>query len=210
MDDKIWFWARDNEQNGPVDIAEIDTLISARKIGPDTLVWREGMSDWQPAATALPGSSIPSSWPSPSAKRPHNATQPPDRGSSGTDAKATHHPSGFRECVMHCFSNYARFRGRARRPEFWYFAIFNYAVLAGLIAIAPYLSNLPRKHELLGVAYLLAVFVPSLAVGVRRLHDTGRSGWWLLIWLVPVIGPIALVILFASRGEDVENRFGPA
>ena len=113
------------------------------------------------------------------------------------------------DAVRTCFNKYASFRGRARRPEFWYFALFNFiaqlvlglvdSMVFGLGDVSP-LSNL----------YGLAVLVPSLAVGARRLHDTGRSGWWQLLVLIPLIGIIVLIVWWASRGNEGENEFGPA
>ena len=77
MDEKIWYYAVDGEQKGPIDAAELNLLIAVSTIGPDTLVWREGMADWQPAAAALPDSEIPEGW-----ERP--ATPPPPPSPAAT------------------------------------------------------------------------------------------------------------------------------
>ena len=95
------------------------------------------------------------------------------------------------------FENYANFSGRARRSEYWYFVLFNviiaiaFGFICGLIGV-PDLANL----------YTLAVLIPSLAVGVRRMHDVGKSGWFLLI-------PIYSFILAVTEGEKGENKYGP-
>ena len=107
----------------------------------------------------------------------------------------------FIEAVNSCMRQYAGFDGRAIRSEFWFFWLFGF-----LIGIAANLVD-PRG----GVAGLisLALLVPSLAVGARRLHDTGRSGWWQLLVFLPIIGWIVLIVWWATRGEPVANRYGP-
>ena len=96
------------------------------------------------------------------------------------------------------FENYANFDGRARRSEYWYFVLLNtiFVILASLIN--PVLYGL----------YALLVLLPGLAVSVRRLHDVGKSGVWLLISLVPIIGGIWLIILMATEGETEYNMYG--
>lgn len=99
---------------------------------------------------------------------------------------------------------YAVFEGRASRSEYWFFALFNF-----VISIAINVIEIPLQTAILSWLYALAVLVPSLAVGARRLHDTGRSGWWLLIFLVPILGPIILIIWFVFDSEPGANRYGP-
>lgn len=94
----------------------------------------------------------------------------------------------FSESISTCFIKYATFDGRASRPEFWWFILFTWLVSAGLGLINDVLSGL----------FSLGVLIPSLAVGARRLHDTNRSGWLQLLWLLPVIGWIILIVFFAS------------
>ena len=110
---------------------------------------------------------------------------------------------------------YAVFSGRARRKEYWMFVLFNiiFSFALGLIdGIA--LSCLgidtgSTKFGILGTIYSLAIFVPALAVAVRRLHDTNRSGWWLLIGLIPFIGAIILIIFFVMDSQPGDNQYGP-
>ena len=99
---------------------------------------------------------------------------------------------------------YVDFAGRARRKEYWMFTLVS-VIISLVLAI---LDNVLRIG-ILGLLYSLAVVLPSLAVGVRRLHDTGRSGWWLLISLIPLIGAIVLVVFFATDGEPQPNAYGP-
>lgn len=103
--------------------------------------------------------------------------------------------------------NYVGFSGRARRKEYWMFVLFNFIAL--FILYVPALAT--GKFVLLipYFIYALAVLLPSLAVIVRRLHDTGRSGWWYFINFVPLVGPILLLVYLASAGQDGPNQYGP-
>lgn len=102
--------------------------------------------------------------------------------------------------------NYTNFEGRARRKEYWSFQLVSFIislVLSGiLMAINPELSMIAN-------IYSLAVLVPSLGIAVRRLHDVGKSGWFLLIALIPLIGAIWLLVLFFTDGEAGSNEYGP-
>ncbi|MFI9123725.1 DUF805 domain-containing protein [Streptomyces bikiniensis] len=100
---------------------------------------------------------------------------------------------------------YAVFSGRARRKEFWMFQLFN--VIAGIILMT--VDMLLGTYPLLYAVYALGVFLPSLGLSVRRLHDTGRSGWWLLIGLVPFVGGIVLLVFTVLEGEQQQNAYGP-
>ncbi|MFB7040483.1 MULTISPECIES: DUF805 domain-containing protein [unclassified Streptomyces] len=99
---------------------------------------------------------------------------------------------------------YAVFSGRARRKEFWMFTLFNF-IAAVILAILDNLLGI----QLLSLIYTLAVFLPALGVSVRRLHDTGRSGWWILIALVPLVGGIILLVFNCLEGEQQQNAYGP-
>ncbi|PIE23819.1 MAG: hypothetical protein CSA60_04105 [Neptuniibacter caesariensis] len=106
---------------------------------------------------------------------------------------------------------YAVFSGRARRKEYWFFVLFN--IIASLVlAFIDGLTGsfIPEAGVgLLGGIYMLAVIVPSIAVAVRRLHDTGRSGWWFLIVLLPLIGAIVLLVFMLLNSKPGENQYGP-
>lgn len=106
---------------------------------------------------------------------------------------------------------YAVFSGRARRKEYWYFALFSTLVQLLLMVIDYSIgtSDLKTGTSLLVGIYSLAVAIPYLAVSVRRLHDTGRSGWWLLIVLVPIIGGLALLVFTLQDSKPGENQYGP-
>jgi uncharacterized membrane protein YhaH (DUF805 family) len=101
---------------------------------------------------------------------------------------------------------YAKFDGRAGRAEFWWFVLANLIVYIGF-AILLQISGIFLILELL---YALAMLVPSIAVAIRRLHDTDKSGWLLLIGLVPFIGAIILIVFYAMEGTKGPNQYGPA
>ncbi|MEH6453838.1 MAG: DUF805 domain-containing protein [Psychromonas sp.] len=106
---------------------------------------------------------------------------------------------------------YAVFKGRARRKEYWFFFLFNLAIAFALSFVDLFTGTLDPEtgYGLLSGLYSLAVFIPGIAVSVRRLHDTNRTGWWLLIVLIPIIGAIALLIFLALDSEPEQNQYGP-
>ncbi len=107
----------------------------------------------------------------------------------------------FQDAIKTCFKKYADFSGRAMRSEYWWFALFSMITSFILLMIDP--------SETLYLIFSLAVLLPSLAVGARRLHDIDRSGWWLLLSLVPLVGIIVLIVWFCTKGTPGTNRFGP-
>ena len=114
----------------------------------------------------------------------------------------------FIEAVKTCLvEKYATFSGRAPRSEYWYLTLFGY-LLSLLIFFIGYTFNSPELMMGISLVVCLIFFVPGLAVSIRRLHDTGRSGWWLLLAFIPYIGSIALLIIFCI-GSDDDNKYGP-
>jgi len=107
--------------------------------------------------------------------------------------------------------NYAVFGGRAQRAEYWFFVLFNTIVSILLLAVDGVIGTFDAQAGvgLLYAVYTLAVLIPSLAVSVRRLHDIGKSGWWLLLLLVPFIGPIVLLVFFVLDSQPGVNAYGP-
>jgi uncharacterized membrane protein YhaH (DUF805 family) len=112
---------------------------------------------------------------------------------------------GFGQAISSGFSNYVNFSDRACRSEFWFWMLAYYIGLA-VVAVIDY--GVLGTSAISGL-YMLAVFLPTLAVGIRRLHDLDRTGWWILLGLIPLIGPIILIVWFCSRGTAGPNRFGP-
>ena len=109
------------------------------------------------------------------------------------------------EYYVSVLKNYATFTGRARRKEFWMFALCNFliSILFG------FLTTIVSVVWILSLLYSLAILIPSLAVTVRRLHDTSRSGLWFLIAFVPLIGSIWLLVLMFLDGTPGDNKWGP-
>jgi uncharacterized membrane protein YhaH (DUF805 family) len=105
---------------------------------------------------------------------------------------------------LEVLKKYAVFSGRARRKEYWMFVLFNVIVSIVLFAIGRAIGA-----EFLQGLYSLAVLLPGLGVAVRRLHDTDRSGWWLLIALVPLVGAIVLLVFTVSDSQPGDNQYGP-
>ncbi len=111
------------------------------------------------------------------------------------------------------WKKYADFSGRARRTEYWTFTLVN--LLIGALLFAFGIVSVGGEHgTIVGVMILywvfaLAALIPSLACAARRLHDTGKSGWWILIGLVPLIGGIVLIVLLLLEGNPGQNQFGP-
>lgn len=125
----------------------------------------------------------------------------------------------FMDSISTCFSKYISFSGRASRSEFWWFALFLLvgSFVAGAADSAIFGNNVfmlggmefSYSAGYIGNIFALATFLPAWAVEVRRLHDTGRSGWWLLLWLIPMIGFIILLIWLIGKGDEGDNEYGP-
>lgn len=109
----------------------------------------------------------------------------------------------MQEAVSSVLSQYAGFSGRARRSEYWFWVLATVlvSIVAGIIDVI-------IGTQIIGYVVVLATFVPNLAVGARRLHDIGRSGWWQLICLVPIVGIILLIVWFATDSAP-DNQYGP-
>lgn len=125
----------------------------------------------------------------------------------------------FMTAVKTCFGKYATFAGRAQRSEFWWFVLFVWvtsivltivdSTMFGTVVRTPGGFSASTNTPYLSGLFSLAILLPNLAVSVRRLHDTDRSGWWLLIGLIPLVGFIVLLVFFTSKGTEGDNRFGP-
>lgn len=105
---------------------------------------------------------------------------------------------------------YTEFNGRARRKEYWNFVLFNiiFSVVLTVIDMQTGIFNAEVGVGLLSGIYALIVLIPGIAVSIRRLHDTNRNGWWLLISLIPIIGPIILLVFLVQVGTKGENQYG--
>jgi len=108
--------------------------------------------------------------------------------------------------------NYVGFNGRAQRAEFWYFTLFNFLAVLALTFVDALIGTYSAEGGLglISSIYLLGVMLPGIAVAIRRLHDTNRSGWWYLLILVPLIGAIVLIVFFVQDSSPGTNEYGPS
>ncbi len=108
-----------------------------------------------------------------------------------------------------CFQKYADFTGRARRAEYWWFALAIFLISLVLTVVDVTLfEGVAEEIGVFATIFGLATMIPSFAVGARRLHDIGRTGWWQLLWLVPIVGWLVLLYFLVKRGDDGPNQFG--
>ena len=104
----------------------------------------------------------------------------------------------FQESIQLCFQKYADFNGRAKRPEYWWFELFLFLV-SMVLGVA---------SDMLSAVFAIGTILPSLAVGARRLHDINKSGWFQLLWLIPILGWIVLIYWLVQEGEAQTNQYG--
>ena len=123
----------------------------------------------------------------------------------------------FSESVKSFWSNYSKFKGRARRSEYWWVQLFLVLTNLAVAAIDLVLMNGDVERfiangggGIVGLIWILVTIVPALAVLVRRLHDTGKSGWWVLIGFVPLVGGIVLLVFTVLDSDAGENSHGPS
>lgn len=188
-----WYYVENEARVGPVERSEMERLISQGTIAAQTMIWRDGMAGWEeaaqhfsfPAAGNTPPPIVP----------PHPATPPQGHGAPATaDGLYPGAPArSFGEAISTCFSKYVTFSGRASRSEYWYFVLFNVLIslLAGVldaVIFGPGTEVAP-----IGSITSLALLLPGLSVGVRRLHDTNRSGWWYGWFFIAIIGISAVI-----------------
>ena len=131
---------------------------------------------------------------------PHCGAPQVHRGGDGL-------PRTFGGSIAICFSKYATFQGRAPRAEYWWFVLFALIVNMGLRLLVA--TTQTGAFSVIFGLFALAIFLPHIAVWVRRLHDVDHSGWWVWIILVPLIGWILLLVWACTRGTRGPNRFGP-
>jgi uncharacterized membrane protein YhaH (DUF805 family) len=113
----------------------------------------------------------------------------------------------FLEAVRSGFEHYVRFDGRASRPAFWWWFLF--AILVA-IAVSAMDGTIFEESMLLTLFVWLGLILPSLSVAIRRMHDTDRSGWWILISFIPIIGFVLLLVFYLQKSDPGDNRYGPS
>ena len=184
-----YFIANNGQQSGPFELQD----LVANGLTPNSLVWCDGMAGWQQATSVPEVAQLlmpqqPQYQEQPYQQPPYQQQyQQQPYQQQPYSANAT---MGFGEAIKVCFNKYADFSGRASRAEFWWFYLFTF--LVSLITC--------------GVACLVFL-IPQYAVGARRLHDTGRSGWLQLLGLVPFVGLI-LIYWWVLEGDQGTNQYG--
>lgn len=207
-----WYYVENDARIGPVERSELERLISQGSVTAQTMVWREGMSGWEEAARHFTISGVVGGPPPVMPSRPAAAMAAPagagySTGHGGLYAGAP--ARGFGEAVSVCFSKYASFSGRASRSEYWYFVLFNF--LVGLVTGVLDVTIFGLENELspINTVASLVLFLPSLAAGVRRLHDTNRSGWWYGWFFIALVGiSVVIGVMVASNPYAVDDAIG--
>ncbi len=110
----------------------------------------------------------------------------------------------FTEAIRSGFDNYVNFDGRASRPAFWWWTLFSI-----LVAVAANIVDAIVGSPIFSLVVSLGLFLPNLSVAIRRLHDIDRTGWWILIAFIPLIGLIVLLIFYLQKSDPGENSYGP-
>jgi len=113
------------------------------------------------------------------------------------------HRISFSDAISLAFKNYVNFKGRSTRAEYWWFFLFTFTLSAITEAIDVFSSL-----GIMSTIFSLIVFMPSLTVGVRRLHDINKSGWWILMWFVPIVGWGLLIFWYTRRSDEKINMYG--
>lgn len=113
---------------------------------------------------------------------------------------------------LEALNKYTVFDGRARRKEYWFFMLFNFLISMAVGIFDRLMGSFDPQSGVgfFGLIYMVGIIVPGLAVSVRRLHDTGRSGWWLLLSLVPLLGELVLIYFMLLDSDRGINKYGPS
>ncbi len=189
---KDWYYAEEGTSKGPLSQTEFDRLVANGTIRSNTLVWQEGMEDWLPLGNA--------------ATQPTSEPMPPRARYGDMEDPARADANSFVGALKDGFARYVDFKTRSTRSQFWWWALWSILLGFGtsMLDVMAGMGDVGPLNSLLS----LAMFLPSLALAVRRLHDIGRSGWWYLMIFVPVIGWIVLIVFFCTATQEEPNQWG--
>jgi uncharacterized membrane protein YhaH (DUF805 family) len=200
-----WYVGVGGQQKGPLSLD--DAVAAARSAGAaQTYVWREGFGEWK-IATDVPefANALRSSAPSRPVPPPSMGSRPvaSDTQFSGEYSGTGGRGVSFVEAIKLGFANYVKFGGRSSRSEFWFWTLFGF--VASIVAS---IFDAVIGLGLFGLLVGLALIIPGLSISFRRLHDTDRTAWWLLLGFIPLVGAIVLIVWFCTRGTSGPNRYG--
>lgn len=199
----FYYLDNQNKTQGPVSLKDLISLMVAGHIQPTTLVARSGDTAWLPLSSVLYAAN----------------------GGAETSTAAVTSNAGYHDGMglwdifkLSLTKNYANFSGRATRREYWMFQLagilfgflfgLTLGILSGVLSLTD--ESLAFVALLPTYVYPLAILIPSLGLFVRRLHDTGRSGWMILLSLIPFVGPIVLFIFTLQDSQRGTNAYGPS
>ena len=196
---EFYYLDQQNRRQGPLPLNALVALMTSGNIQASTLVARSGDAAWRPLSVVLAEMNISSTSPS--------------------SAGGYHDGMGLWDIFkLTMTKNYANFSGRATRREYWMFQLagFLFGLVFGFVfgLFSAFLSLIDESLVIvamfLSYLYPLAILIPSLGIFVRRLHDTGRSGWMILLSLIPFVGPIVLFIFTLLDSQPGTNAYGPS
>lgn len=191
-----WYYANNGVEQGPIAREDFAALVRSGTVGPDTLVWTNTLSQWEPAHLHVDGLSTPRPPVPPAAGAGYTAT--------GRDYRR---PSGMGDAFRQYFNRYIQFSGRSNRGEFWFWQLDNILISLALGFVDGLVFG-GNSAGILGGLWALATIIPGFALSARRLHDIDKSGWWLLLSLIPLVGWIVLIVWYSRAPDPAPNRFG--
>lgn len=198
-DDGPWHYQAGSESKGPFSREQMAGFLAAGVIDAHALIWSEAAPQWTPLFQTELRPLLGDSPVSPPAR-----TVPQIAASSSPPPESV----GFQDAVKAFFAGYATFSGRATRPEYWFAVLFLILSILGTAILDGVLFGSSPGVTPISWLWQLATFLPSVAVTVRRLHDTDRSGWNYLWVFLPIIGAILLIVFCCQRGTAGANRYG--
>ena len=212
-----WYYEDgDRKQNGPHEAEEILKRLNRGDISRERLVWRSGMSEWQPLSrTELAEHLKETPPPLPVRGRVSGAVESEPEDTFFNSPPEDVHPRkgrdwsaprrGFVEAVLEGIEKTLTYSGRASRSEYWYYILF--MILANvLIGFFGFADAGAPPNTMVSLIYFILI-IPGFAVTARRLHDIGKSGWWQLSFIIPILGTILMLVWTCTRGQREKNRF---
>ena len=192
-----WYYVNAGVETGPIDKAAFADLVQRGVVGSHTLVWTDTLEHWEPAHRHIDGVTPP---------RPDVPTSPA-YAPADDSVEDYRRQSGLGDAFRQFFHRYAQFGGRSNRGAFWFWQLDNFLIglALGIVDAALFGSN---GASVLDGLWVLVTIIPSFALSARRLHDIDKSGWWILLSFIPLIGWIVLLVWYCRAPDPQPNRFG--